>query len=379
MSSQSLLSANFHEAVEHYVLDGTSSLRTMLSCWLGAGKTYYFELKPSDSQAVDLKATLRMLQPEQTWENISARTIKVFVRTYAPPSGTSGRPWSFDIGAAAHFGDDNAKAPSYRQGWDARVSFYEFTYVSGIGWLCTSYIGDVPPMYERFGGTNYQIYAGRYPSRDRDVARYIEYLDAHIPTAYKTFAYSYGVAYGISQADTTNPFTNPSNTGAQAVTGDYGYNAPNGIRVYVEMPSLDGYDINPVTATNESSTAGSVITLPGWIITHETGHSLDYSWLPGHYGLVGTTFAVGSYTIGPTTTAPWMTQQPYLISLYATIRADAGMDHSIYAYTGGILEWFAEAIAARWTGNTAWQLKNMAGSGTYLAQFNAFLTALGVP
>jgi hypothetical protein len=267
--------------------------------------------------------------------------------------GSAGSPASLVLSESIycpHTADGHCLQVYATDRWFYRRLIYSQT----VGWICTDHLDDIPPVVKKFptvvSGTSTPTYlngtAVRYARRDRDIDLYTQDLTTYIPSniRQKTFNYGTQVALGPSHVDTVGGGSPQiGNLGAAYVYPATDLSGKQAVTVVLRPYVFSQY-------ANHKYKGGSA-----YEAVHEYGHVVDQTWIIAN-GLSSTGSLIASGTTYST-----LKDHPDMVALYAAVFADPNMDHTLYAYTGGLTEWWAECCASKWMNIPYERVRNMGG------------------
>ena len=236
---------------------------------------------------------------------------------------------------------------------------------STIGWIVAQFETDIDGYYTALPanvpGTSTPTYvtglAMRSPTKDYDTRKHLGAF-AQIPAAVRQ-----QIGRDVTLNFATRFFENVAGN-------EFAYSSAPSVVAYYGTGGALGHFI--VISKYGASAAA---TDADHTIIHESGHALDYQWIAKNYN---GQFPGGTYNDGGTLCTRISAISTFT-TLYNECVADtaSGINHTLYGFTGGILEFFAEVMSWRWQAQTV-NLLAYFGTSARITRFENFLTSLGV-
>ena len=318
--------------------------------FLKSGKYFY------DAASGGAGILLQSLGQGTGLDDNDTRTLEIFAR------GTNGTLASFSN--SVHCNHLATRTSNVGSRTDTNYYYRKLVFQQMMGWICVDHVDDIPaPLVDwpqthpTSGAATYvRGYATRFLNRERDMDLYIRDLVNYVPQAVRSALFNdrlfYTLGYSLYEA-----LNGAGVSGAEAYTeASPGLSAPPPLVVMHRYGTHE--DIDPKFYHSSAQ-----------VIVHETAHVVDIRWIvasnpsgPGTLTVNGTTF-------------DRMINHPDIVSMYAAVQADPNMNHSLYAYYGGRVEWWAECLSERWMQLEVDLMQSMGAkvnSSTYTYSNNTF-------
>jgi hypothetical protein len=344
---------------------------SVATTYTSAGLGDFFTIQKSGRYLFNVTTglTVYLQSIGSTYNRPDTEFHEVEITFHVGSSGSAARLYLSESIYCPHTADGECLMVNATDRW-----FYRrFIYSQTVGWMCTDHLDDIPPVVKKFPtlvlGTSTPTYLNgtsvRYPRRDRDIDLYTQDLVTYIPSniRQKTFNYGVRIALGPSFPDTVG--------GGSTYIGNLGA-ALTGTNIDLSGTSAVTVLLRPYVFpqhVNHKYKGGSA-----YEAVHEYGHVVDQTWIIAN-GLSSTGTLTASGTAYNT-----LKDHPDMVSLYAAVRADPNMDHTLYAYTGNLTEWWAECCTSKWMSLPYERVCNMGGkdlgAASYVSNTSTFTTTV---
>ena len=339
-----------------FVVDTTAFVRNILTP-TGSGK-YFINLQ---GVSVELRAPryLHSVYGESVGSGISAGSNNEYIEldfTLIDTSGSAGYflvdCWCVPCNTQHHI----VTAGSFET---STATFVKLSFHPAMGWVAREHVFNIPPALKTwpYTGTSYSAgdtlvrgYSYRDNNMDQDAGRVIQACVAHVPSSVRNGLKNIGLRYVTG---TSNGSVSPEYwaSGAPASAAALTYWGPTASQRKIFLPPQQK---DPASTIQESDRR---------VVVHETAHAIDF----GYNEWTGA---------GPVST--FLSSDSSIVSLHAAAIADPAMDHSLYAYTGGRQEWWAESLAQLWMGLSSNLLASMGGSSSRVTTFTNYCSSKGI-